>query len=70
MSAPLRLTATDLRHLADGLDALNELRVNHRIMPGPGYDLGVSLTTEGGDEISLSVALVDDELTIDDRYGS
>ena len=69
MSAPLILSSSDLRHLADALDELTSIHEKHRTMPGA-YGSGLTFTTEGGDEVCLDVALRDGELVIDDRYGS
>lgn len=72
MSAPLVLNATDLRALADGLDALSKARREHGVSPGH-YDLGVTLRTES-DEVTLRVAWEEidglEQFVIDDRYGS
>lgn len=69
MSGPLVLTVNDLRHLADALEALNEIRDNHQVTPGQ-YDRGITICTSFGDDVSLKVSIVDDELVIDDRSGS
>jgi hypothetical protein len=69
MSAPLRLTSTDLRNLAAALDKLTVMHRAHGVLPGH-YDRGVTIRTEEGDDVQLGVSVVDDELVIDDRYGS
>ena len=69
MSAPLRLTSGDLRHLADALDELTLIHEKHRVLPGS-YSTGLGYTTESGDDVNLELALVDGTVTIADRYGS
>lgn len=70
MSAPLRLTSTDLRNLAAALEKLSVMHEAHGVTPGAYGTSGVTLRTEGGDVVSLDVELVEGQFIIDDRYGS
>ena len=69
MSAPLRLTATDLRNLALALDKLAAIHEENGVTPGS-YGPGISLHTENGDDVNLDVELVEGQFVIDDRYGA
>lgn len=74
MSAPLVLTAGDLRHLATGLKSLSKLRREHGVSPSI-YTSEVSITeTESGQEATLRVDWRDvdglEQYVIADRYGS
>lgn len=76
MSAPLRLTATDLRNLATGLDDLSKTQIRFGVGPSR-HSPSVSLRTEDRDVLTFDVKWVSDstdgssgEWVIDEWYGS
>ena len=72
MSAPLILTADELRDLASGLDALSKVRRDFKVGPSS-YSPGVTIHA-AADDITLSITWRDDlgygQYVIEDRYGS
>lgn len=68
MSAPLRLTAGEMRELADALDALTKVRRNHRVSIA-GY--GTYEVRHVDADVVLALSWNEDEgYLIDDRSGA